>query len=53
MCLIYLSTEVDEVGVSHGRGRVCAGGLRPGVLLIYFINTSHAGEAGARHDTYC
>ena len=25
MCLIYLSTEVDEVGVSHGRGRVWAG----------------------------
>ena len=47
MCLIYLSTEVDEVGVSHSRGR-----LRPGVL-IYFINTSHAGKAGARHDTYC
>ena len=52
MCLIYLSTEVDEVGVSHGRGRVCAG-TQAGGLLIYFINTSHAGEAGARHDTYC
>ena len=51
MCLIYLSTEVDEVGVSHGGGRVWAGSQAG--LSIYFINTSHAGEAGARHDTYC